>query len=182
MTKDDDRVCLGAFAGAHGVKGDAKVKTFTEAPENIAAYGPVYSEDGKQRFTLKLIKTLKGDLVLVRAPEIKSREEAENLKGARLYVSRDQLPTPDEEEFYLSDLVGLNAINENGDAFGIVNAVYNFGAGDLLELKNIPNVKGVQLIAFTKENVPEISLANRTITVMQSIIDESDDPNDEPAR
>ena len=173
MTIDKDRVCLGAIAGAHGVKGDVKVKTFTEAPENIVAYGPVQSEDGNQTFILKLIKIVKGDVALVSAREIKTREEAEALKGTRLYVARDKLPVPDEEEFYLSDLVGLKAVDENGANLGAIGAVYNFGAGDLLELKNIPDVKGVRLIAFTKENCPAVSLSKGEIVIRLSSIDDS---------
>ena len=82
------KTCLGAFAGAHGVRGEAKIKTFTAEAENIAAYGPVTSEDGKRRFTLTVVKTLKDGFVLARAPEIASREDAEALKGVRLYVDR----------------------------------------------------------------------------------------------
>lgn len=169
------RVCLGAFAGAHGVKGAAKIKTFTETPKGVAAYGPVTTEDGARGFTLKIIKVLTDGFVIASALEIKSREDAEALKGMRLYVSRDALPPPDEDEFYLDDLVGLKVFDETGAAMGIVKAVYNFGAGDVLELTKIPGVKGVRLIPFTKETVPAIALADGRITVARDAIDLGDD-------
>ncbi len=173
-----DRVCLGAFAGAHGVKGEAKVKTFTEAPENIAAYGPVETEKGDRRFSLRFLRPMKDGFALVRAPEIKSREEAEALKGERLYVNRSALPNPQEDEFYLDDLVGLSAFDETGAPIGLVKAVYNFGADDLLELGDIPDKKGVRLIAFTKENVPIVDLANDRLTVQRRCIDLADNDDD----
>lgn len=159
------RICLGAFAGAHGVKGEAKVKCFTEAPENIAAYGPVTTEDGKRRFTLKVIRMLKTDLALVRAPEIESREDAKALAGTRLYIERSALPEPDEDEFYFEDLVGLEAFAEDGAPAGRVSAVHNFGAGDVLELEDVPGRKGGAMIAFTRKNVPEIDIAAGRLTI-----------------
>lgn len=170
------RICLGAFAGAHGVKGDAKIKTFTQTPEGIAAYGPVETGDGKRRFTLKIVKVLKDDLVIARAPEIASREEAQALKGVRLYVERSALPAPDEDEFYLDDLVGLKAFDEAGAASGAVKAVYNFGAGDMLELKDIPGVNGVRLVPFTKEAVPAVDLAAGRLTVARAAIEAQNEP------
>ena len=168
------RACLGAFAGAHGVKGEAKIKTFTAAPEKIDAYGPVESEDGARKFTLKFVRVLKPDLVLIRAPEIQSREDAESLKGVRLYVDRQKLPAPDEEEFYLDDLVGLSAIDETGDAMGVVSAVYDFGAGELLELKDIPGINGVRLVPFTKKDAPAIDVKAGLITIRRDAIEIGD--------
>lgn len=136
MTENrDKRVCLGAVAGAHGVKGDLRIKSFTDIPENVAAYGPVTSEDGKRRFTLKVIRTQQSSVVIARAAEVADRDDAQSLKGVRLYVERSVLPAPEEDEFYLDDLVGLEAVDETGAPLGRVSAVYNFGAGDLIELK-----------------------------------------------
>lgn len=168
------RVCLGAFAGAHGVKGHAKIKTFTETPDRIAAYGAVETEDGARSFTLAIVKVLGGGFVIASAPEIESREDAEALKGVQLYVDRSALPAPEEDEFYLDDLVGLNVVDEDGAALGVVKAVYNFGAGDLLEIGDIPGVKGLRLVPFTKEAVPEIRISQKQITVARSAIETPD--------
>ena len=171
-----ERVCLGAIAGAHGVRGDFRVKYFTEGPENIAAYGPVETEDASRTFTLKFIRTAKGDFAVFRAPEVKSREDAEALKGTRLYIDRAALPKLGEDEYYLDDLVGLKVITENGDACGEVNAVYNFGAGDLIEIKNIPGRKGLHLIAFTRQNARTVNITAGIIVIGDHVFgDERDE-------
>ncbi len=177
-TSEENRVCIGAFAGAHGVKGAALIKTFTETPENIAAYGPVKTENGERSFTLTFIRAGKPGFVIVSAPEISSREDAQALKGQRLYVGRSQLPPPDEDEFYHQDLIGLDAIDENGEPLGFVKAVYNFGAGDLIELDHIPGIKGVRVAPFTKANVPKVDIAAGRVTVMRDAI-RIDDASDE---
>ncbi len=165
------RACLGAFAGAHGVKGHAKLKSFTEQPKDIAAYGTLETEDGSRSFTLTILRELKPNLFLVSAPEIASREDAASLAGVKLYIDRTSLPAPAEEEFYIDDLVGLTASDETGAPLGKVKAVFNFGAGDLIELGGIPGIKGVRLVSFTRENVPHIDLGHGVITVLRQAID-----------
>lgn len=184
MTKPENRkrVCLGAFAGAHGVKGDTLIKTFTEAPGSVAAYGPVETEDGGRSFTLQILRDHKPGLVIARAPQIASREDAAALKGARIYVDRDALPTPDEDEFYLDDLIGLRAVDETGADAGRVTGVHNFGAGDLIELGDIPGLNGARVIAFTREAVPAVDLAGGAVTVLRAAIEAMDaasGPDDE---
>ncbi len=174
MTKKRSRVCLGAFAGAHGVKGETLVKTFTEAPQNIAAYGPVQSEDGARAFAIKFVRNAKPGFVIASAPEITSREDAASLKGVRFYVNRTALPEPEEDEFYLDDLVGLSAIDETGADAGRIAAVHNFGAGDLLELSDIPDLTGARVIPLTKEAVPTIDLTGGRVTVLRAAIDDLD--------
>lgn len=175
MNAAETRICLGVFAGAHGVKGDARIKTFTAAPASIADYGPVTSEDGARRFTLKLIRNLNDGFVLVRAPEIASREDAQALKGVKLFVDRAALPAPAEDEFYLDDLTGLSAFDETGAPMGVVKAVYNFGAGDLLELANIPGVKGLRLVPFTKQAVPSVNVTDGRVTIVREAALPEDD-------
>lgn len=179
VLSDRKRVCLGAFAGAHGVKGDALIKAFTELSHDIAAYGPVETQDGKRSFTFQVVREHKPGIVIVRAPEIASREDAAALKGIRFYVDRDALPAPDVDEFYLDDLVGLTAVDETGAAAGRVVAVHNFGAGDLIELNDIPGVAGARVIAFTKEAAPSVDIPGGRITVMRAAI-EAMDPAADP--
>lgn len=171
------RICLGVFAGAHGVKGAAQVRTFTERPENIGEYGPVETEDGARRFTLTVIRALKPGLVLATAPEIESREDALSLKGQPLFVDRDRLPAPEDDAFYLEDLVGLAAQDENGETLGKIKAVHNFGAGDILELHGVPGVKSGRLIPFTRENAPTIDLDAGLIVIMRAALQDDVDPD-----
>jgi 16S rRNA processing protein RimM len=154
----EKRICLGAIAGAHGVKGAVKVKTFTERPEDIAAYGALSSEDGKRRFSLKVLQRLKDDLVLATAPEILTREDAMALGGARLYVDRARLPLLAEaDEFYIEDLVGLEARDLAGARIGRVAAVHNFGAGDVIEIAR--DGAATIFAPFTRAAAPELDLA-----------------------
>ena len=176
------RICLGAMAGAHGVRGEFKVKSFTGIPDDIAAYGPLEAEKGGRIFTLTLLRPTKPTIFVARAPEIKSREEAQELKGTKLFVPRDRLPPPDEDEFYYEDLVGLSAQTTEGKPWGMVKAVLNHGAGDLLEISQIPGVKGTRLISFTKEDVPEIDFSGQTITVVEPVEDDGQHPEGDEAQ
>lgn len=170
----DKRICIGAFAGAHGVRGDAKIKTFTEDPASVAAYGPVETEDGARRFSLKIIRVLKPGLVLARAPEIESREDAAALSGKRLFIDRARLPQAEEDEFYLDDLIGLHAFDETGAELGEVCAVYDFGAGDIIELENVPGRKGKVMIPFLRKTVPAVDLAAGRITIAADALEETE--------
>ncbi len=182
MNKNDRRICLGAFAGAHGVKGAVQIKSFTETPEAVGAYGPVETEDGARVFTLTVVRPLKSGLVLATAPEIASREDAQALKGMRIYVDRHSLPDPEPEAFYHEDLIGLDAIDEAGKPMGRIKAVYNFGAGDLLELEAIPGIKGLRLVPFTKEAAPNVDLTAGRVTIMRAALEAGDEDTAEKTR
>lgn len=152
-----DALLVGTVIGAVGVKGALKVKSFTAAPESIGHYGPLFSEDGRS-FAVAGVRTQKGDVVLMQFKGIEDRASAEKLKGLRLYVSRAALPEPGANEFYHADLIGLRAEDENGNALGVVRAVHNFGAGDVIEIES---AKGEPLMfSFTREIVPLIDVAH----------------------
>lgn len=172
MSAADKLVCLAAIAGAHGVKGAFKLKTFTAVEQDAAAYGPLRTEDGSRRLTLKIVRVLKPGLALASAREIRTREEAEALAGARLFVARAALPAvEDEDEFYHEDLIGLSVFDESGAPQGRVAAVHNFGAGDILELKDRPGGAKSALIPFTRAAVPEIDLAAGRLVVVAALLD-----------
>ena len=162
-----DRVCLAAIAGAHGVRGLVKLKTFTETPEDALAYGPLEDEAGARRFEVSLKGRAGGkggDLLLAEIAGVDSREAADALRGTRLYVARAALPEIDEEEtFYHADLVGLAAVDGEGAARGRVKAVQNFGAGDLLEIEEEGGAS--YFLPFTKAAVPEVDLAAGRIVI-----------------
>src|SRR4029079_15354992 len=102
-----DKVCVGAIAGAHGVHGTVRIKSFTERPEDVASYGPVSDETGRS-FALGVVGLARG-AVLARVERVDDRNAAEALKGVRLYVDRDKLPEPDDDEFYCEVFVVLLA-------------------------------------------------------------------------
>ena len=176
----DTRICLGAFAGAHGVKGAAKVKTFTQSERGIADYGPVSSEDGARRFTLTFIRVLKPGLALVSAPEIANREDAAALAGERFYVERAALPLANADEFYIEDLVGLDAICADGAPLGRVIAVHNFGGGDILEISAAANARSL-MIPFTLAAIPSVNISEGILSVAAAALEELTVDREEPS-
>jgi len=155
-------VCVGVVTGARGIKGDVRVKSFTAEPENLGRYGPLLDKTGKQAFGIKVTGIAKGQLI-ARFKGVIDRNAAEALKGTELFVPRDSLPKPEEDEFYFSDLVGLKAELEDGSAFGTITAVENFGAGDVLEISG--PVKGGVMVPFTKEVVPVVDLDGQRVVI-----------------
>ncbi len=160
----EKRVCVGAFAGAHGVRGEAKLRAFTADPFDVAAYGPLTTEAG-EAFSIRIIREAKPGVLIVSAPEIKHREHAMELAKTRLFVPRDRLPEPDEDEFYYDDLVGLRVEGLDGAMLGRVKAVVDYGAGDLLEIVDIPDVKGARLVPFTKETAPVVDVPGERLVL-----------------
>lgn len=156
-------VCVGAITGVHGVRGVLTIRPFTEQPEDITAYGPVRSKDGKRSFSLEVIGSKKG-VLLVRIDGITDRTAAEGLKGLELYVDRTVLPEPDDESWYQADLIGLIVRDVAGNSLGKINAVQNYGAGDLLEIR-LEDSHQTILLPFTREVVPTVDIGNGCVHV-----------------
>jgi len=165
-------ICVAAIAGAFGVKGEVKVKSFTETPENCVTYGPLLNEAGEVVLTPKTHRVMK-NFVAVTAPEVTTPEGAEALKSTQLFVPREKLPTPEEDDFYYSDLVGLDVKSSDGKRIGQVVAVHQFGAGDMLEIAPHMDKKTKKTPAsffhpFTKAATPKVDVsAGRLIIVPQ---------------
>jgi 16S rRNA processing protein RimM len=162
----DRLILVGRVAGAFGVKGEVRITTFTADPLGLAAYGPLFRKDGSAGLTLTSARAAKGG-VIARTPEITTPEEADRLRGLELFVPREALPDPDDEdEFYLTDLVGLTAVDPAGATLGKVLSVENYGAGDLIEVK--PTGGGqTWLIEFTRENAPTVSISEGRIVLVR---------------
>ncbi len=164
MKSKSSLIPLGHISAAHGIKGEVLIKTYTDAPENIVAYGPLRNEDGTKAVTLKIVRvTNKG--VVARVDGVSDRNGAEALKGFKLCVARDQLPEPENDEWYYSDLVGLDAVDASGALIGKVVAMHDFGAGDLMEL-HLSGEKSTQLIAFDKTTVPDVDIKSGRLSVI----------------
>lgn len=174
MSKDTRRVLLGHVAGAHGIRGEVLVKSYTEAPEDIGAYGPLTDDKSGRTLELKVLRvTPKG--VVARIGGVADRNAAEALKGARLVVDRARLPEPEAEEYYHADLVGLAAVDAAGAEIGRVAAVVNYGAGDLLEIA-LAGARKTELVPFTPAFVPEVDVAGgRVVLVMPVAVGEREE-------
>lgn len=162
---EDARILVGAIAGAFGVKGEVKLKSFCAEPRAIASYGPLWSEDGARSFTLALTRPVPAGFA-ARIPGIATREQAEALRGTRLYAARSRLPALPDDEFYHADLIGLEVLDTGGAPLGRVAAVLNHGAGDILEIRpghgagaHGPDTHGrALLLPFTRACVPTVDL------------------------
>ena len=160
-----DRLLLVArVAGAFGVKGEIRITTFTEDPTAIGRYRNLLREDGSGGLSLTSVRPVKG-AVIARAKGVDTRDQAEALRGLTLHVRRDDLPDPEEDEFYLADLIGLKVESETGESFGRVKAVQDFGAGDLLEIQ--PAKGASWWLPFTRETVPEVLIAEGRIVAVK---------------
>ena len=158
------RILLGHIAGAHGIRGEVLIKTYTEAPENVGAYGPLSDEGGTRTFNLKSARaTSKG--VVARLQGVDDRNAAEALKGIALYIERERLPAAADGEFYHADLIGLAAVDGDGKPLGEIVAVQNYGAGDLLEIR-LAGASKTELVPFTDAAVPEVDIAARRVVVI----------------
>lgn len=158
----DQLICIAAIAGAFGVKGEVKIKAFTESPKDCLKFGPFLDAAGKVILTPIRSRPVK-KMLAVMCEEVKTREQAEALKSTKLYGRRSDLPMPAEDEYYYSDLIGLPVELADGTPKGKVKAVHNYGGGDLLEIKT-PSEKD-WYHPFTKATVPVVDVKGGRIVI-----------------
>jgi 16S rRNA processing protein RimM len=158
-----DRVCVAQIGAPHGVRGEVRLWTFTADPMAVTRYGPLETEDGKRAFEIGKVRPAKGHLV-ARLQGVEDRDAAERLTNIKLFVSRERLPPPEDDEFYHADLIGLRVEDEGGNQIGVVSAVHNFGAGDILEIQ--PPEGGTMLLPFTEAAVPEVDIKGGRLVVV----------------
>lgn len=153
-----DPVRLGIIVGVRGIKGEVRIKSFTDDPVDIASYGPLYDQTGMRQFDVRANGTQKGT-VLAWIDGVNDRNVAEALKRTELFIERSQLPPPDEDEFYNADLEGLEAVDTDGEVLGKVKGVFDFGAGPVLE------ISGNILVPFTNAAVPVVDIKGGKIVI-----------------
>lgn len=164
---DQKLILVGHVAGAFGVKGEVRITTYTADPMALTAYGPLLRADGSHALTLGQARVTKDGLV-ARVKEVATKEEADALRNLKLHVPREALPPPEEDEFYLTDLVGLEARDAAEQVLGTVKAVQNFGADDMLEIA--PTQGGpTWYLPFTREAVPELHIADGWLLAVRPV-------------
>jgi 16S rRNA processing protein RimM len=151
-----DRVLVGAFTGAFGVRGELRLKSFCAEPAAIAGYSPLWSEDGTRSFPIRIARQIPNGFAVTVAG-VGSKEAADALRGTRLFADRSRLPSLPDDEYYHADLIGLNVVDTGGQPLGRVRAVLNHGAGDILEIHQ-PGAREALLLPFTLRNVPTVDL------------------------
>ncbi len=154
---------VGVVVGPQGLNGEVKVKTFTATPESIGDYGPLFTEDGRS-FAVNHAHQLKADSVVIRLKGVDDRNQADALKGMKLYVPRSALPKPAKNEFYHADLIGLRVEDEGGKRLGTVRAIHNFGASDVIEIEDARGQ--TTMLPFTRAIVPVVDIAGGRIVAV----------------
>jgi 16S rRNA processing protein RimM len=170
-----ERVCLGIIVGARGLGGEVRIKSFTQDPAAIGAYGALEDKAGERRFALTVVGEASGrntgrnkGQVIARLKGVSDRAAAEALKGTELYIPRAALPEAGNEEFYHLDLIGLRADLVRGGVLGTVRAVEDYGAGTLLEIETDPDAPTRDkyvMVPFTRRAVPEVDVAGGRVTI-----------------
>jgi 16S rRNA processing protein RimM len=170
----ETRVCVAQIGAAHGLRGGVHLRSFTEAPDAFAQYGPLETEDRSRQLEIDSVKPSK-DGFTVRFVGVTRREAAEALRNVKLYVERDRLPAPEDDEFYFADLIGLAAVTPQGEPVGDVIALHDFGAGTIIELKLAATGETTMLL-FDTATVPEVDIAGGRIVVVmpeEIVVDEN---------
>ncbi|MEM0900756.1 MAG: ribosome maturation factor RimM [Pseudomonadota bacterium] len=164
--KSDDLVLMGKIGAPHGVRGDLRVKAFTDDPLAIGDYGPLQDAEGNP-FDVLRVQPAK-TVVVVRFKQVTSRAKAEALNGTELFVERSRLPDGelDEDEFFITDLIGMACVSSKNERLGDVSAVENFGAGDIIEIKFDETGKR-ELFAFDVQTFPDIDVENRNLVFVR---------------
>lgn len=170
----DNLIFVAQVGAAHGVKGEVKITTFTADPMALADYKTLMRQDGSPALAIASARPSKGGIV-ARLKGVADRNAAEALRGLKLYISRDSLPEPEEDEFYLADLIGLAVETLAGEPLGKVKAVQDFGAGDLLEIQ--PKAGASWWLPFTRDAVPEVRIAEGKLIAAPPAVIEAD-PNE----
>jgi 16S rRNA processing protein RimM len=160
-------ICVGVLTGARGLRGEVRIKSFTGAAADIAAYGPLTDEGGERKFRLRVSGLVK-DHVVARIEGVDDRDAALALKGTRLYLEREALPEAPRDEYYHADLIGLRAMRMDGsggpgEVVGTVSAVHDFGAGAILEIECASGEP--IMVPFNRAAVPEVDLAAGSLII-----------------
>ncbi len=166
----DDKILVGVFGAPHGVRGEIRLKSYMQDPSSISGYGPLADASGGV-YDIVAARLLKEDLLVVRVRGVADRDSAQRLTNLKLYLAREKLPAPAEDEFYCRDLIGLRAETAKGAVLGVIVAVPNFGAGDILEIA--PPAGETMLFPFTREVVPEVDIRGGRVIVAPPVDDET---------
>jgi len=158
-----DLIVLGRIVAAHGIRGEVVLKSFAEVPEDIAVYGPLEVAGSDRHIVIEALRPAKSGFI-ARLEGVDDRNAAEALKGAELAVARERLPQAGEEEYYHTDLVGLEVRLTTGESIGRVKAIENYGAGDLLAVRLEASGREV-LLPFNRASVPMVDVAGGFLVV-----------------
>ncbi|MEM8575468.1 MAG: ribosome maturation factor RimM [Pseudomonadota bacterium] len=173
---DAKPLLVGEIGAAQGLKGEVRLRSYTQEPTDIAAYGPLRNEAGTKTIEIDRVRVTPKALI-ARIKGVATREAAEALNRTKLYISREALPQPTDDEWYVADMIGLKAVSPDGAPLGTVAAVHNFGASDIIEIA--PDEGPSYLVAFTDDTVPEVTISKgQLVLIPPEEIDAKEDDED----
>jgi 16S rRNA processing protein RimM len=158
-----ERICVAQIGPAHGTRGEVRLKSFTADPMAVMDYGALETEDGTATFEIESLRPAKSYWV-AQLRGVRDRNAAERLANTKLFVPRDRLPAAETDEFYHADLIGLAAVTTDGRQLGTVVAIHDFGAGNILELRQ-DGKRDTVMLPFTSATVPVVDIAGRRIVI-----------------
>lgn len=166
----EELIEVGFIRAAHGLKGHVVVHAYSHEGNSLTGYGPLQNKDGTKTYEITVVND-KGSDFLCRVNNITDRNEAELLRGTKLFVSSSKLPAPEEDEFYIRDLIGLSVVDAKDQALGKVQNMIVLGAQDAFEIefthdgeKPLPKPQ-IEMLLYTKQNILNVDLTNKKITV-----------------
>ena len=165
MSDADRLVLVARVSGAFGVRGEVRIRTYTDSPLAVLNFRNLKQANGQAGLTLVSGRSFKEGLI-ARAKEIATKEEADAMRGLLLHVAREALPQPQEDEYYLTDLIGMAAVTPEGQVLGRIKAVQDFGAGDILEI-DPGRGAATWYLPFTREAAPEVDIAGGKVVVVR---------------
>jgi 16S rRNA processing protein RimM len=171
------KLLMGRIGAAHGIKGEVRLQSFAQMPMDIVGYGPLETNRPGLTVAIETARDAGNGMLVVRLKGVPDRTAAEKLNGVELYIDRDRLPQADDDDFYHADLVGLEARLTSGASIGKVIAVPNFGAGDILEIRN-PQSGDTYFYPFSKAVVPAVNVAEGFLVIEPPI--EAEPGEEEP--
>lgn len=165
-SKKERKICVGQFAGAHGVRGLVRLRSFTEDPESIFSYAPLLDESGEREFKIAP-KSCAKDHFIASVEGVADKESADRLRGHKVYVPRSIFPETRDNEYYEADLMGLLAVDENGVERGRVLGVFNYGAGTFFEIGT--SKQDAFMLPFKDAFVPQVDFDAGTISIIMPV-------------
>lgn len=170
--KENNLVCIGLISRSHGVKGEVLIKSYTQSPRDLGNYFPIKLKSG-EHISLSIVGQSKGQFI-ARIDGIYSRDQSEKLSGELIYVDRGILPRiEDANEYYHTDLIGIRVVTQNRKVFGNISAIYDFGAGDIVEIKK--NNKLKIMVPFTKNFFIEVDVTKGEVIVNENLLEKFDE-------
>jgi len=156
MAQQGKQICVARIGAAHGTSGEVRLWPFTADPLAVGCYGALTTADGRS-IEIEQLRPIKG-FFIARIKGVTDRNGAEQLRNVELFLPRDRLPAPAQDEYYYADLIGLAAEDMSGRPIGTIIAIHDFGAGDLLEV--VPAGGGeTMLLPFTAAVAPKVDIA-----------------------